>query len=69
MDHIFQLIDDKKALNEKCEKLLMEMKQSDSKYQKKIKTMAETHHAELQKVWNFIRNEVNVNMLQFLIEK
>ena len=36
-----QLIDDKKLLSEWCEQLVKEMKEMDSKYKHKIKTMEE----------------------------
>ena len=36
-----QLIDDKKVLSERCEQLIKEMKEMDSKYKHKIKTMEE----------------------------
>ena len=36
-----QLIDDKKVLSERCEHLVKEMKEMDSKYKHKIKTMEE----------------------------
>jgi len=34
-----QLIDDKKSLSEKCEKLVQDLKSVDKKYQDKIKTL------------------------------
>ncbi|CAK8678836.1 unnamed protein product [Clavelina lepadiformis] len=49
LSFIDQLIDDKKALNDKCEKLVAEMKQADERYQKKIKQMTESHSVQLQK--------------------
>jgi len=42
LNFIDQLIDDKKALSEKCEKLVTELKQVDKKYSEKIKQMQET---------------------------
>ena len=39
-----QLIDDKKVISEKCEKLVAELKEMDSKYKQKIKTMTERLH-------------------------
>ncbi|CAI8049619.1 Centrosomal protein of 131 kDa [Geodia barretti] len=47
---IDQLIEDKKKLGEKCEKLVRELRDTSSKYQTKVKTMEETHVAELEKV-------------------
>ena len=38
---VFQLIDDKKTLSEKCEKLVGEMKTVDKRYQEKIKSISE----------------------------
>lgn len=38
-----QLIDDKKALSEKCEEVVGELKQVDQKYTKKIAQMQEQH--------------------------
>ena len=34
-----QLIDDKKSLSEKCEKLVQDLKSVDKKYQDKIRTL------------------------------
>lgn len=36
---VLQLIDDKKTLSEKCEKLVKELKDVDKKYSDRIKTM------------------------------
>lgn len=47
---IDQLIDDKKGLGEKCEKLVMEMKTKDKKYTDKITNITEHHNVELKKV-------------------
>lgn len=38
-----QLIDDKKALSEKCERVVKELKQVDKKYADKIKTMQDRY--------------------------
>ncbi len=38
-----QLIDDKKALSERCEEVVGELKQVDQKYTKKIAQMQEQH--------------------------
>lgn len=40
---ISQLIDDKKALSERCEEVVGELKQVDQKYTKKIAQMQEQH--------------------------
>ena len=39
---VFQLIEDKKKLGERCEKLVKELKESSTKYQAKVKTLEET---------------------------
>ncbi|KAI8500064.1 hypothetical protein Bbelb_223810 [Branchiostoma belcheri] len=45
-----QLIDDKKALGEKCERVVKELKDMDSKYSKRIKDMSDKHNEETQKI-------------------
>lgn len=40
---MFQLIDDKKNLSEKCEKLVNELKTIDKKYQDKIKSLEDRY--------------------------
>lgn len=50
LSFIDQLIDDKKILNQKCEKLVLEMKQVENKYQSKIKLMQDAHAVELKKM-------------------
>ena len=47
---IDQLIDDKKGMSEKCEKLVKELKTIDKKYQDKVKTMDDRHNSETQKI-------------------
>nr|XP_023672757.1 centrosomal protein of 131 kDa [Paramormyrops kingsleyae] len=47
---IDQLIDDKKALNERCETVVAELKQVDQKYTKKIAQMQEQHDL----VWHIL---------------
>nr|XP_039254153.1 centrosomal protein of 131 kDa-like [Styela clava]XP_039254154.1 centrosomal protein of 131 kDa-like [Styela clava] len=49
LSFIDQLIDDKKVLGEKCERVVIEMKQAESKYQKKIKELQEAHAIEVRK--------------------
>lgn len=49
LSFIDQLIDDKKVLNEKCERVVLEMKQAESKYRKKIKEIQEAHAIEMKK--------------------
>ncbi|XP_051968511.1 centrosomal protein of 131 kDa isoform X2 [Xyrauchen texanus] len=47
---IDQLIDDKKALSERCEEVVGELKQVDQKYTKKITQMQEQHELEIKKL-------------------
>ncbi|XP_051530073.1 centrosomal protein of 131 kDa isoform X2 [Myxocyprinus asiaticus] len=47
---IDQLIDDKKALSERCEEVVGELKQVDQKYTKKIAQMQEQHELEIKKL-------------------
>ncbi|XP_078609670.1 centrosomal protein of 131 kDa-like [Branchiostoma floridae x Branchiostoma japonicum] len=47
---IDQLIDDKKALSEKCERVVKELKDMDAKYSKRIKEMSDKHNEESQKI-------------------
>ncbi|XP_058476448.1 centrosomal protein of 131 kDa isoform X4 [Solea solea] len=47
---IDQLISDKKALSERCEGVLGELKQVDHKYMKKMKQMQEQHEVEIKKL-------------------
>ncbi|KAI8797479.1 centrosomal protein of 131 kDa [Biomphalaria glabrata] len=50
LSFIDQLIDDKKNLSEKCEKLVTELKSVDKKYQDKMKTLETNHTIELTKL-------------------
>ncbi|XP_041095708.1 E3 ubiquitin-protein ligase rnf213-beta [Polyodon spathula] len=47
---IDQLIDDKKALSDRCEGVVTELKQVDQKYTKKITHMQEQHDLEIKKL-------------------
>uniref|UniRef100_A0A673HVV7 Centrosomal protein 131 n=1 Tax=Sinocyclocheilus rhinocerous TaxID=307959 RepID=A0A673HVV7_9TELE len=47
---IDQLIDDKKALSERCEEVVGELKQVDQKYTKKIAQMQEQHEMDIKKL-------------------
>ncbi|UJR14558.1 hypothetical protein I4U23_001554 [Adineta vaga] len=47
---IDQLIDDKKKLSERCERLVTELKTIDKKSSDRLKTMEESHRIELQKL-------------------
>ncbi|CAF0743508.1 unnamed protein product [Adineta ricciae] len=47
---IDQLIDDKKKLSERCERLVSELKTIDKKSGDRLKTMEESHRIELQKL-------------------
>ncbi|CAG5135243.1 unnamed protein product, partial [Candidula unifasciata] len=50
LSFIDQLIDDKKNLSEKCEKLVTELKTIDKKYQEKIKSLEDSHVIEMTKL-------------------
>ncbi|XP_005098791.1 centrosomal protein of 131 kDa [Aplysia californica] len=50
LSFIDQLIDDKKNLGEKCEKLVTELKTVDKKYQEKMKTIEDNHTVEITKL-------------------
>ncbi|GFR90984.1 centrosomal protein of 131 kDa-like [Elysia marginata] len=50
LSFIDQLIDDKKNLSEKCEKVITELKVVDKKYQEKIKSIEESHSIEMSKL-------------------
>ncbi|GFO00920.1 centrosomal protein of 131 kda-like [Plakobranchus ocellatus] len=50
LSFIDQLIDDKKNLSEKCEKVVTELKVVDKKYQEKIKAIEESHSIEMSKL-------------------
>jgi 5-azacytidine-induced protein 1 len=45
-----QLIDDKKVLSERCEQLVLELKELDKKYKTRLKTLEDNHTAELAKI-------------------
>ncbi|XP_035198404.1 centrosomal protein of 131 kDa [Oxyura jamaicensis] len=47
---IDQLIEDKKALSERCEAVVAELKQVDQKYSKKISQLQEQHQLEIKKL-------------------
>ena len=49
LSFIDQLIDDKKALGEKCEKLVGEIKKIEARYQANTEAMAERHKVEMAK--------------------
>lgn len=50
LSFIDQLIDDKKNLSEKCEKVVTELKVVDKKYQEKIRAIEESHSIEMSKL-------------------
>ncbi|KAI3384021.1 hypothetical protein SNEBB_002637 [Seison nebaliae] len=50
LNFVDQLINDKKELSEKCEKLFMELKQNEKKFETKIKQMTNNHQTELKKL-------------------
>ena len=47
---LFQLIDDKKLLSERCEQLVKELRELDKKYKTKFKTLEEKHTTEVSKL-------------------
>lgn len=45
-----QLIDDKKVLSERCEKLVKELRELDRRYKSRLAILEEGHTAELSKL-------------------
>lgn len=66
---IDQLIDDKKALNERCEGVLSELKQVDQKYTKKIAQMQEQHEMEIKKLKELMSATEKVRREKWIDEK
>ncbi|XP_067952002.1 centrosomal protein of 131 kDa-like isoform X2 [Watersipora subatra] len=69
LSFIDQLIDDKKSLSEKCEKLVTEMKQVDKKSSEKLRQMQETHDRELAKLKEMITAQEKVKREKWIEEK
>ncbi|XP_066443764.1 centrosomal protein of 131 kDa isoform X3 [Eleutherodactylus coqui] len=66
---IDQLIDDKKALSERCESLVSEMKQVDHKYSSKISQMQEQHDMEMKKLQELMTSTEKVRRDKWIDEK
>lgn len=66
---IDQLIDDKKALNERCEGVVAELKQVDQKYTKKIAQMQEQHEMEIKKLKELMSATEKVRREKWIDEK
>ncbi|KAM3923912.1 centrosomal protein of 131 kDa isoform 2-T2 [Leptodactylus fuscus] len=66
---IDQLIDDKKALSERCESLVSELKQVDHKYSSKISQMQEQHEMEMKKLQELMTATEKVRREKWIDEK
>lgn len=66
---IDQLIDDKKALSERCEEVVGELKQVDQKYTKKIAQMQEQHELEIKKLKELMSATEKVRREKWINEK
>ncbi|XP_069511265.1 centrosomal protein of 131 kDa isoform X2 [Ambystoma mexicanum] len=66
---IDQLIDDKKVLSEKCESVVMELKQVDQKYTKKLSQMQEQHELEVKKLKELMSATEKVRREKWIDEK
>ncbi|XP_075701438.1 centrosomal protein of 131 kDa isoform X2 [Rhinoderma darwinii] len=66
---IDQLIDDKKALSERCESLVNELKQVDHKYSSKISQMQEQHDMEMKKLQQLMTATEKVRREKWIDEK
>ncbi|XP_067224787.1 centrosomal protein of 131 kDa isoform X3 [Chanodichthys erythropterus] len=66
---IDQLIDDKKALSEKCEEVVGELKQVDQKYTKKIAQMQEQHELEIKKLKELMSATEKIRREKWIDEK
>ncbi|XP_043109401.1 centrosomal protein of 131 kDa isoform X2 [Puntigrus tetrazona] len=66
---IDQLIDDKKALNERCEEVVGELKQVDQKYTKKIAQMQEQHDMEIKKLKELMSATEKIRREKWIDEK
>ncbi|CAH2291520.1 centrosomal of 131 kDa isoform X1 [Pelobates cultripes] len=69
LSFIDQLIDDKKALSEKCESLVNELKQVDQKYGNKINQMQEHHDLEMKKLQDLMSAAEKVRREKWIDEK
>jgi len=66
---IDQLIDDKKVLNSKCEDLVKELKVLDEKYQRKIRTLNDSNSVEVKKIKENILASEKLYREQWVKEK
>ncbi|MFT7802485.1 centrosomal protein of 131 kDa isoform X2, partial [Arapaima gigas] len=66
---IDQLIDDKKALSNRCEGMVGELKQVDQKYTKKITQMQEQHDMEIKKLKELMSATEKVRREKWINEK
>ncbi|KAM7381114.1 hypothetical protein PAMA_012107 [Pampus argenteus] len=66
---IDQLINDKKALNERCEGVVAELKQVDQKYTKKIAQMQEQHEMEIKKLKELMSATEKIRREKWIDEK
>ncbi|OCT62635.1 centrosomal protein of 131 kDa isoform X2 [Xenopus laevis] len=69
LSFIDQLIDDKKALSERCESLVRELKQVDQKYSSKISQMQEQHEMEMKKLQDLMSATERVRREKWIDEK
>ncbi|XP_029384140.1 centrosomal protein of 131 kDa isoform X2 [Echeneis naucrates] len=66
---IDQLINDKKALSERCEGVVGELKQVDQKYTKKIAQMQEQHEMEIKKLKDLMSATEKIRREKWIDEK
>ncbi|XP_050175439.1 centrosomal protein of 131 kDa isoform X4 [Myiozetetes cayanensis] len=66
---IDQLLDDKKVLSEKCEAVVVELKQVDQKYGQKISQMQEQHELEIKKLKELMSATEKVRREKWIEEK
>ncbi|XP_042253610.1 centrosomal protein of 131 kDa isoform X2 [Thunnus maccoyii] len=66
---IDQLINDKKALSERCEGVVGELKQVDQKYTKKIAEMQEQHEMEIKKLKELMSATEKIRREKWIDEK
>ncbi|NXM03777.1 CP131 protein, partial [Tyrannus savana] len=64
-----QLLDDKKVLSEKCEAVVVELKQVDQKYGQKISQMQEQHELEIKKLKELMSATEKVRREKWIEEK
>lgn len=66
---IDQLINDKKALSERCEGVVAELKQVDQKYTKKIAHMQQQHEMEIKKLKDLMSASEKIRREKWIDEK